>query len=602
MKTAGYDIALLINERFLNQLSGALFYSGFLTVNGWVDFYNGSICLEHQEADFEKELSTALAGKVPDELQQFLRLAFRFKLTREPLIDFSAGADGQGQRLRLAAGMRMYFFLWEGLEIKFDADVSFSTGINIDGGMNLVADLANADIEELTLKYGNAVDKGMTLKINGIVERAMRLFFANHTISKRIELPSIGTVIKDVDDYIRPEKDPEGKDLGIIPVTVDAFRVVSPTVLALGINLMGYKGGNPQLLHDFARNCSAAVAVSETAMFKVFSYVWQNSHFVKNFGSNGSMWLVKDDDSLSVAKTGTFKIKKLDDFFSDLSAIGSYIEKLVSKGLTGGLVEAGVEYRGMDFNYGLSVTLKNQPKFDLLGGNRVAVYNMAFGVYLHLACHCTIEYEVDLDTSGWIPDSWTPWDDDITLYNETKTYTLFDLRILLDNLELRYGEGRIEWNEKKQALELQITKINLYWNFQNPDSPLYGLPGKLINWITDQFEDEIVKKIPAITVTPPLSFQLPLIPWQLRIKGRKLEITNSEAIVAADFQFNELKQDAYPVAKYIVNINNGEIHKIGCDSVTDTYEVHQRAFYLLSDALNLGYDGCRNCLPAFHKR
>jgi hypothetical protein len=221
---------------------------------------------------------------------------------------------------------------------------------------------------------------------------------------------------------------------------------------------------------------------------------------------------------------------------------------------------------------------------------------------LHLACYITIQYNVELDTSGWIPDSWTPWDDDITLYTETKRYKIFDLRILLDNLELRYGRGKLLWDEPTQTLELEVEKINLYWNFNNPDSPLHGLPGALINWITDQFEDEIVKRIPKIAVTPKLSFELPLIPWELKMTGRRLEITNSEAVVAADFGFEELEKSAYPVPKYIVNINNGEIHKIGCDSVTDTYEVHQRSYHLLSEALAHGYDGCRKCLPAFHTR
>jgi len=56
------------------------------------------------------------------------------------------------------------------------------------------------------------------------------------------------------------------------------------------------------------------------------------------------------------------------------------------------------------------------------------------------------------------------------------------------------------------------------------------------------------------------------------------------------------------VPKYIVNVNNGEIHKIGCDSVMDTYEVHQWSYFLLSDALALRYDGCKKCLPAFQTR
>ncbi|UWG95864.1 hypothetical protein LPY66_13180 [Dehalobacter sp. DCM] len=602
MKTAGYDIALLLNERFLNQLSGALFYSGFFTINGWVDFYQGSLSLEQAVMDYEKELAAELTGKIPEEVLSYLKMAFRFKLTREPVIDFAVGADGQGQCLRVAAGMRVYFFLWDGLEIKFDIDMAFRTGLQIDSELNLVADLKNGVIDELTIKYGKAMEADMTLKLSAIVEKAVHLYFANHTICKRLELPSLSTVVKDVTDYIQPDHDENGNDLGIIPVTVDAIQVVSPTVLALGINLMGYKGGNPTLLHDFARNCSVAVAVSETAIFKVFSYVWQHSQCVKSFGSDGSMCLVKEADSLTIAKAKTLKIKKLDDFFSDVSQIGSYVQKLISKGLTAGFVESSIEYRGMNFQYALAVKLKNEPKFDLLGGNKIAIYNMAFEIFLRLACRCTIKYETNLDTSGWIPDSWTPWDDDVVLYQETKTYTLFDLRIFLKNLELRYGEGLLVWNEKKHALEMEITKINLYWDFEKPESPLFGLPERLINWIMDQLEDDIVKKLPKITVTPSLRFNLPIIPFALQMKGRKLEITNSEAVVAVDCQFNELQKDIYPVAKYIVNTNNREIHKIGCDSVTDTYEVHQRGFHLLGDALNLGYDGCKNCLPAFHKR
>jgi hypothetical protein len=115
MKTAGYDLVLLFNENFLNQLSGALFYSGFLTINGSVDFYNGTLMLEHQVQDYHKDLSLVLAGQVTNELQPFLKMDFRFKLTQEPMLDFIQEASGQ--RIRFAMGMRIYFWLWQGLEI-----------------------------------------------------------------------------------------------------------------------------------------------------------------------------------------------------------------------------------------------------------------------------------------------------------------------------------------------------------------------------------------------------------------------------------------------------------------------------------------------------
>lgn len=600
MKTAGYDIALIVNERLLNQLSGALFYSGFLTVNGSIDFYNGTIMLEHQIKDFHKDLSERLAGKVSDELQPFLQMDFRFKLTREPLIDLIQGPVGQS--LHFALGMRIYFWLWQGLEVKFDADISFSAPVVIDAEMNLTAELASAEIQELALRYGSTMEPPMIERLDGIVEDALHMYFADHTIEKRLSLPSISRILKDVEDYIQPDKDPQGKELGIIPITVDALRVVSPTVLALGINLMDYHGGNPDQLQDFARNCSLAVGVSEAAMHKVFSYVWTHSKFAKHFGKNGGLYLVKDDTGLTASTSGNFQVKKLDEVLGDAVAVASFISDCLSRVASLGFIETEARYKGGLFNYDFRLTLKNEPKFNLKGGNLVELYNMAFDIYLRLAFHVTVEFDVELDTSSIIPDDWTPWDDDIILYTETKKYTIFDRGIHIDNLELRYGEGKLEWDEPSQTLNLQVTKINLYWNFADPLSPLHGQPGALINWITDQLEDEIVKRIPTVAVTPKLTFKLPLIPLPLKMTGRRLEISNSEAIVAADFEFEDLEKDAYPVAKYIVNVNNGEIHKIGCDSVMDTYEVHQRAYHLLSDALDQGYDGCKKCLPAFHTR
>ena len=600
MKTAGYDIALLINERFLNQLSGALFYSGFLTINGSVDFYHGTLMLEHQVQDFRTDLSQALAGQVSTELQPFLQMDFRLKLTREPLIDFLQ--EPGGQCIRFAMGMRIYFWLWQGLELKFDADVSFTAPVYFDAQMNMVADLAHADVQELTLKYGSTMQPQMAEKLDGIVESALHMYFANNTISKPLNIPSIGGVIPDVKEYIQPGTDAQGNELGIIPISVDAIQLVSPTVMALGINLMDYHGGDPNQLRDFARNCSLAVGVSEDAMHKVFSYIWTHSQFAKHFGKNGGLYLVKDDTGLTASTSGNFQVKKLDEVLGDAVAVASFITDCLSRVASLGFIETEARYKGGLFDYDFRVKLKNEPKFDLLGGNLVRLYNMAFDIYLRLAFHVTVEYDVELDTSSIIPDSWTPWEDDITLYTETKRYTIFDQGIHINNLELRYGEGKLEWDEPSQTLNLQVTKINLYWDLDSSDSPLGGIAEGIVNWVIDQLETEIVKQIPKISVTPKLTFDLPLIPWPLKMTGRKLEITNSEAIVAADFEFEQLEKGAYPVPKYIVNVNNGEIHKIGCDSVTDTYEVHQRAYHLLSDALAHGYDGCKNCLPAFHTR
>lgn len=601
MKSAGYDIALLLNERFLNQLSGVLFYSGFLTLNGSVDLYAGKMMLEHQVMDYETALTEGLEGNVPEELQRFLKIDFRFKLTQEPMVSFVQTFEASEQSVRIALGMRLYFWLWEGLELKFDASCRLLMPITVDTNLKMEVDLAAALVEEMTIKYGGGVKPEMVEKLDRIVEAALGMYFANHRICQKIELPCISKVVKDIKDYIQPDQK-EGKDLGIIPVHLDAIRIVSDKVMVLGINLMDYHGGNPEALHVFARNCSMAIAISEIAIDKVFHYVWTHSQFTKTIGSKADLSLVKHKNALSVSKSGALEVEQIDKFFNKATEVVDFLGDAMARILTANIIETSLDYHNIDFYYDVGLTLKNEPKFDLRGGNVVYIYNMAFGAYFRLSCDLTYSFEVKADTSWFIPDSWTPWEDDVTLYSKTKSITVFDQHIRIDNLELQYAKGELRWDEAKQSLIIKIIEIKPYWNLDKLGSPLYKSPPRLINWITDAMEKQLVKRIPEFTVSPKLQFDLPYIPWDMKTKIKGLEVTNSEAIVVADLGFDQLKNDTNPVPKYVVNINNAEIHKIGCDAITDTYEVHQRSYHLLNDALNKGYDGCKKCLPVFHKK
>ena len=137
MKTSGYDIALLINQSLLNRISGALFYSGFLTTNGSVDFYTGKISVKNNIKNIYEELSLALKDKVPDELRNFLKLDFRFKPTHEPYIDILGDHE-----IRLGITLRICLWLWEGLEIKFDASLVVTCGILMSSTGIIEADFA----------------------------------------------------------------------------------------------------------------------------------------------------------------------------------------------------------------------------------------------------------------------------------------------------------------------------------------------------------------------------------------------------------------------------------------------------------------------------
>lgn len=574
MNSAGYDIAILVNERLLNQLSGALYYNGFLTMNGSADFYEGTLKVKSSVMVYNEELGIDIRNKVSPDLKRFLKLAFRLKLTCEPNIDFLT--DG---RIRILAGVRIYFWLWGGLEIKLDSSISLCCPIMLDHAtQELKADFSACDIEEFIIKYNGQMDKNLTFKLDNILEEALKAYFSRNVVSYELALPSLSENIPGI--KVDPELESDKFN-----IFVKEIKPVSVTSLAVGINIYQDHGfGKVNELNEFVKNCSVGVAISEAAMHKVFNFYW--SHLPDK----------------SFKKDGWFKIDAIDSFFSTVSEIAGYIEKYATKALTLGFIESETKYLGMDFYYDIMVNFKNQPKFDLMGGNKLRIYNMSFSFFARLAAYCTVENKVVVDTSGWIPNSWTPWDDDIVVSKERSTFKLFDLGVLLDNLELRSGIGKVYYDEKAGAFKGKVEKIDLYWNFVKNDCPFLNLPEKLLNWILDQFEDNIAGKIPEFTLSPEFCLDAPFVPWDLKVAAKKIDISDSEATLGADVYFSELQKDVYPVTKYIANINNMEVHKISCDSVADIYEVHQRGYHLLNDAINAGMDGCKKCLPAYHTR
>lgn len=584
MKTAGYDIAILIHKGFLNQVSGALYYSGFLTTHGSVDFYNGKITVRKTSNDFFEKVSTTIREKVPEEMAGYLKFGFRLKPNYEPSIDLIGD-----NRIRIGTGLRVYLFLWEALEIKFDAFLSVACDISINNGI-VAADFANCDIEEFTMKYNGGMNQELQFSLDKILKEAIRLYFTGRSVSFELQLPSLEQHIPGIEP---DENKPEDK----FNIFVKAIKAVSPTSMVVAANVYeDHDFGDSTRLYEFVRNCNVGVAIAETAMHKVFNYYWERLKS-KSFG-----------------KKGSFTIKEFNEF---LSKVGDNIrlhEELASillptdllELLTGGIIEKQISIKGMVFDYELCVHIKNKPKFDLIGGNELKVYNMAVYFSLEITPSLIVEYKVVADTSPLIPDILTWWEDDIVLSKNTKRHRLFTDNITLENVELKEGLGKVWFDEKDKVYKGKIEEVDLYLDPKDFGGPfgllLRSIPEGLRNKIINYFVNLITPNIKPFVLSPRIKIDVPIVPWNLNLTLKKIDITNSEAIAGIDAFYHELKTDIYPVPKYIANINNTEVHRIGCDSVMDTYEVHQRGYHLLNDAVNAGFDGCKKCLPAYHTR
>lgn len=560
MKSAGYDVVVLLNERFLNQISGALFYNGFLRING---------CVELQE-----QLDPETLANIPEELHRFLVVNYRMKLNFEPSIDFlQSDTPGEDPGIRTLLSLRVYFWLWDGLEIKFDANLAVVTGISIDPGTNqFLVDYARSTVEDLSIKYRYNMDHSVTLQLDAMLHKAVQAYLQNQEFTFAFALPTVSPLLPYTKDL------PENR----MSVQVQAVKAVDATTMAIAVNLSGYQGGDPQALGNFARNCSAALAVPEVAMHKIYDFFWATADVPKQFG--------------------VYKSFNSDVVNEVVNAVGKVIDigqRVAVEIASLGFVETHWEPKGLRFEVGADVSLKSKPEFDLMPGNVIKISKMYLDITFKLKVFLDVEYSVEIDPTGWLPD-FIP---DTQVCKDRREVKIFDLLLPFYDMRLKEGTGKVLLDENTQTLQAKVESLDLYWNFISFTScPLINFPEWLFNKILDLCESSIAEAIPPLVLSPSLTVKVPLVPWVLHIDGKKLEIGFDEAVLAANLYFTELKKDLPCVPKYIVNVNNGEIHKIGCDSLLDTYEEHQRGYHLLNDAVNKGYDGCRRCLPAYHNR
>ncbi len=560
MKSAGYDIVVLLNERFLNQITGALFYNGFLRINGSLKLY--------------EELDPETLEKIPESLYRFLVLNYRLKLNYEPSIDFLAPVNPvDPPRVRIHTSLRVYFWLWDGLEIKFDANLSLAAGLKLNNATNeLVIDFACSDIEKLDVKYRYDLEQTVTLKLDDVLENAVRAYLSDQDNCFKFALPTIDPLLPYLED--KPEN--------YLPLSVRAIKTLDSTTMAVAVNISPYEGGDEGQLTNFARNCSAAVAVPEVAMYKVYEFFWEKSSFDKHFKFNKS-----------------FASEKLDAVINAISKVVDIAQRIVTEIATLGFVETHYEVKGLKFEVGADVWLTSKPEFDLMPDNKVKIKKLNTNIIFSLKVTADVEYSVEVDPTGWFPDI-IP---DYEVVNDRLDVKIFEMHVPFFNMQVKKGVGKVFLDDASNTLQIKVEELDLYWDFISfTDCPFLNFPEWLFNKILDLCESSIADAIPPIVITPSFTVDVPLVNWDLRIEGKKLAIDADEAILAADLYFAELKKDMPYVPKYIVNTNNREIHKIGCDSLMDTYEEHQRGYHLLNDAVNRGYDGCKRCLPAYHTK
>lgn len=559
-KTAGYDAVIVINENLINEASAALYYSNFLTINGEMDFGKGKYALPAN-----------ILEKVPTTLNSFLNVRYRCKLLQEPIVDFKAN-----NTVSLHARLRLYIWMMDGLEVKFDADLKVTAPLNyaIKRNKNVEISFKDCTVDQLKITLKGSDKDIANIDVAKLFSGAITSYLKNESKPLSIKLPVFDTQLPYLEDTANNK----------FKVDVAGIKAISNKEIAIAFNFLGHTGGNIGQLQPFAPNSNIAVAVSQKAMTDTFDFLW--NRYPKNYGFSK-----------------TFNIDAVTKFADIAFDIQSLITTFAAKLATFGFVEADYTLDKLDFVCTVTGRMKEKPSFSFMTGNRIKVENIAPGMIINLKAIVYYTRRIYVDTSGWIPDKCTPWKDDVKISEKRGQNELFNVIINLSRASLKSCTAELVLGEERNAIEIAIKEFVLAHIFKT-DCPVRQLGDKVATAIANYIGKKIiVPNLPKFTVTPCLEpIEITGLCDAPLVDAKKLTITSKEAIVGVNVEFPKIKTIMEPMPKYVGNKNTMEVHRIGCDCIMDTYETHQRGFYSLQKALNLKYDGCKKCLPAYHKR
>ncbi|WP_173379780.1 hypothetical protein [Fibrobacter succinogenes] len=568
IKTAGFDAVIVINERLINEACAALFYSNFLTFNGSVDFSEG-----------EHALPTDVLSRVPVTLKKCLKVDYRCKLLHEPYLDFRN--DG---KVSVHAHLRLYVWMLDGLEIRFDADLSLLVPLNfkpmINSDNTLDIDMKNCVVQQFKVILKGQDKELANLNVKNLFSNAIQDYLKNQSEPLTIKFPVFSSYLP----YTRHDEDSK------FSVEIAGVKVINGQLIVVAFYFLGRKNGYLSQLSDFAPNSNLALAVSKNAMQQTFDFFWNHTTWDKTFSFSKSFNLSVSNKYIKIGY-------QIIAFTLDMAV------KLVSRAFSAGFLETDIDVDALEFNIFVEGDLDHKPEFTFLTGNRVKISKIGGGIKIRISpqLHCTITET--FDSSSFIPDSWTPWKDDIVLTRKHIKVPCIPMRIDLKDAHVKSCVGELSLDEATNTMKIQVKEFKIDDNVFGSDCPLQKLNSILAAYVINKVGEFVIPHIPPFLVSPPVNEPLiPNVSSTISVQAKKLEITPYEAIAGAYVTFDKMQTITEPMPKYVGNVNTMEVHRLGCDCIYDTYETHQRGYYSLQKALEEGFDGCKKCLPAFHTR
>ncbi len=532
MKTCGYDVLVQINEKLLNKAMAMAFYSGVLKTSGSYSFIEG----------------------IPAELQGFTNINYKVRMKNEPYIDLT-GEDN----IYLKLSAELYLTVLTGIEIEFDIDFKAKATIRFDiSNRTLVYDLAMAQISDITVNDSVKVSNYAVSKINKIISIILTKYISE----------DIGTIdIPLVMYHIKLPDMPDGEEY-LLPVNVSDIKIVNSRILAVGIDFFDNSSGDMSGVSDFTDDNEVFFAIKEGTLMQVFNFWWQNKEKDLKQSFSGELPVNYNE-----------KIGKGMDIFTRVISLG--------------FLESVSEVQNTILKYEGKVEIIDKPEVDFVEDGRLVIKKLKGRANISCFVEAIVNKQLDIDTSSFIPDKITPWEDDIKLKQYEKHKKLFNLEeeVIID---LTDAVGIVSLN-KDSNLVLKLDRAD--FNIDLGSKRYQNITEKLLNRLLGIFENNIITHIPEFIISPSLitsSLEASGYTFNVGLNGILFE--DEEIVVKMGIEVNEIVGKSGPVPLYIANRKSKKLHRYDCEAVDDIDYENRVGYYLLDEALRAGFKPCGLCL------
>lgn len=542
MKTNGYDLLLQVDERLLNKALSAVFYTGLLKRSGTYAFING----------------------VPEELRGFTEIAYRIRLTREPLVDFK-GKDTTGLQMSVEIELKVL----TGVDIKLNVDFGATAQIRIDiANRKVVYDLTESSIYDIVINdqlqfHQNALDRMNTI---------IKILIGNYLTAdlKEIQLPI------EIMNLLHPKVPvptlPDSAE-ALLPVKVADAAIIDNRLVAIGINIFDDASGSFDGLTDLTEGSELFAALRVDAMLHFAQFWWEHTELEKKESFDGVLHI---NSHSSLAK-GT---------------------DLLTKIVTLGLLETKTDINKLDLVYDATVELQDLPQIEFSDGNRAELHNLKLKLIVNAHMEETAHRSYSLDTSGFIPDRITPWNDDIKLGERDKNEQILHLtETLLIDVPVAACTVQID---DRSRLVLKVVAADLELDFGN--NWFDNFTDRVMNHLLNTLEEKLISKIPPIVISPSLLLaDKEVHGYTFTIGIHSLDLQPETVAICCIPKINQFMEGSMPVPLYIANRKSMKLHRFDCPVVEEMDFTHRLGYHVIYEAIKDGYKPCGQCLQGYPK-